>query len=87
MTEKRPTYHTKITPPETIKIRLTGTPSNVAATAAWLRAAGLSIERESSDRPSRKEAGAVLRYLVAGVPVMTDGGHRRAEPVATRGDE
>ncbi len=48
--------------------RIYFTPSNVAATAAWLRAAGLSIERESSDRTSRKEAGVVLRYLVARVP-------------------
>ncbi len=59
---------TKITPAEHVEIRLVGTPAAVAAAAAWLRAQGLDIQEESSDRASRKNRGQVLRYLVARAP-------------------
>ena len=50
----------KITyPPETLEIRLLGSPTTVARTAAWLRAQGLVVQSESSDRPSREAAGQV----------------------------
>ena len=69
MSEECAPYTTKITPPETAQIRLVGSPASVQTTTAWLRAQGLDIKSASSNRPSRKEAGNVVRYLVAITPI------------------
>ena len=70
MSEQRAPYCTGRPAPATVQIRLSGSPAEVAATVAWLQAAGLDVREESGDRPSRKVAGSVLRYLVATVPKM-----------------
>jgi hypothetical protein len=52
---------------DTIKIRLWGLPAHVAQTAAWLRAQGLSVVRESRDYGDR-DGEWVRRYLTVQVP-------------------
>ncbi len=55
----------------TIQIRLIGPAPDVANLTALLRRSGLQIESDSGDRPSRKEAGHVLRYIEATPATVT----------------